>query len=114
MENKEYQEYLASDAWKRKAEQRLEIDNYQCQSCGCYGTTTNKIEVHHLSYKNIKNENVYTDLLSLCHCCHKNIHRAMERVTNENGRRGWLDDSRIPKIHVYTLDGTSTQYIEED
>ena len=29
----------------------------------------------------------------------------MERVTSADGRRGWLTDSRIPDVHVFTLSG---------
>ena len=46
-------EYLKSDKWKAIAHERMKIDKYTCQMCGCRGTTTNPLEVHHLSYKHL-------------------------------------------------------------
>ena len=114
MDNKKYHEYLQSKAWKDKAYQRMVIDGFICQACGCRGTTHNVLEVHHLSYSNIGNEDIYTETVTLCHACHKNLHRAMERVTDRNGRRGWLDSPRTPKIHVYTLNGLDIHIKESE
>lgn len=109
-----YAEYLKSDRWREIAKKRLEIDNYECQMCGCKGTSINPLEVHHLSYAYIyhEDERVYQDLVTLCHCCHKQIHKAMERRTNEQGRRGWRDSSKIPQIHTFNIHG-AIELIEE-
>lgn len=105
MNTKEYHEYLQSKAWKEKAYKRMVIDGFECQACGCRGSRNNELEVHHLSYSDIGNEDIFTQTVTLCHVCHKMIHRAMERVTDKNGKRGWQDAPRTPKIHVYTLSG---------
>ncbi len=107
MTNREYAEYLQSDKWKAIAQKRLEIDGGKCVCCGCTGTAKNPIEIHHLSYRYLGEEEgrIYQDLCSLCHVCHKMIHKIMERVTSEDGRRGWLDNPRIPTVHVYNIGG---------
>lgn len=114
MTDEEYNEYLKSDRWKKKAEERIKIDNYRCQGCGCCGTIENPLEVHHLSYTDLGNEDVYTQLVTCCHCCHKNLHKVMERITNSDGRRGWKDSPRVPQLHVYNVSGYKTEYVKED
>jgi 5-methylcytosine-specific restriction endonuclease McrA len=32
------------------------------------------LQTHHLTYKNVGNENVYEDLIMLCKSCHANEH----------------------------------------
>lgn len=110
-----YAEYLKSDKWRSIAQQRMEIDKHTCQMCGCKGTTANPLEVHHLSYSHLYNEQnrIYEDLVTLCHACHKQLHKAMERVTAPNGRRGWKDNPRIPQVHIYTLSGNEIEFREE-
>lgn len=86
-----YQDYLSSSQWREKARRRLQIDNFCCQMCGSRGSSANRLEIHHLSYKNIYQENPYRDLVTLCHVCHRSIHCVMNRITDESGRRGWKD-----------------------
>lgn len=103
----EYQNYLKSDKWRRLARQRMEIDNFKCVECGSSGTVNNPLEVHHISYKHLYHEEdrVYQDLMTLCHSCHKGLHRAMERVTNEEGKKGWKDNPRIPHTYTFNING---------
>lgn len=108
----DYKEYLQSDDWKAIAQERMKIDGYRCCMCGCRGTMTNRLEIHHLTYRNLYHERPYEDLLTLCHVCHKSVHRMMERKTSPDGRRGWKDE-RIPDIHVYTFSGTDTGAVQE-
>lgn len=112
--DKKYTEYLKSDKWKQIAKQRMSIDKYECQMCKSIGTANNPLEVHHLSYTHLYHEEtrIYEDLLTLCHCCHKSIHKAMERVTNADGRRGWKNNPRIPSVHTFNVSGTNTEYKE--
>lgn len=84
----EYLDYLKSDDWKAKAEARRKIDKGICQLCR---QASDMLEVHHLSYFHIKNENIYTDLIALCPDCHRKIHAMMCRITSPDGRRGWAD-----------------------
>lgn len=105
-ENERYRKYLQSDKWKSIAKRRMEIDGYRCCMCGCAGTTNNPLSVHHLSYRSLyaEDKRIFQDLETLCFCCHKQIHKAMERTTSADGRRGWKD-ARIPQIHVFNLGG---------
>lgn len=102
-----YKAYLKSDKWKQIAKKRMEIDGYTCQGCECKGTATNPLEIHHLSYRYIYHEEsrIFEDLVSLCHSCHKTIHKVMERKTNAQGRRGWKDNPRIPTVSTFTITG---------
>lgn len=111
MDNTEYLRYLSSDRWRKKAGERLKIDHFRCCMCGTMGTAINDLEVHHVSYRNIYNEDPYTDLVSLCRICHKSIHKMMERVTSPDGRRGWKSE-RIPDIHVFNISGEELETIE--
>ncbi len=112
-DDEKYRKYLQSDKWRAIARRRLEIDNFTCCMCGSRGSSVNPIECHHLSYSNLYNEGgrVYEDLMSVCRCCHKLIHKGMERITSPSGRRGWKD-ARIPQIHVFDLGG-SIEYKED-
>ena len=68
--NKErYHEYLKTDEWKNKREKRLCIDRHICTICG-----DDAVNVHHLTYKNIFDENM-EDITSLCLPCHKAQHQ---------------------------------------
>ena len=113
MKHEEYLQYLQSDAWKRKAQKRLEIDGYACCICGSRGTATNPTEIHHITYRNIGREDIYKDLLTLCRACHKNVHRMMARVTGYNAdgseRHGWYDDIPDYTVHVYSLSDGQTE-----
>jgi len=107
MDNATYQAYLKTDKWKTIAKRRMDIDGNMCVMCGSRGTTGNPLEVHHLSYKCLyhEEERIYEDLVTLCHCCHKQVHALMNRQTDANGRHGWKDNSTIPAISVYTVAG---------
>ena len=73
MTKEEYQEYLQSEHWLSVREERKKIDNYRCILCG----SSENINVHHLSYENIGEENIYLDLLTLCKRCHFLLHDAI-------------------------------------
>lgn len=106
----DYDQYLQSPEWRAKVLKRAEIDNRQCQMCGCTGTMTNKLQIHHLTYKNLYHEDVDRDLICLCDVCHRNVHRMMCRVTNSaTGQRGWKDTLPPSTHHVIDVDGTGTR-----
>ena len=65
----DYKAYINSSEWRKKASERLNMDGCKCQDCGKEATA-----VHHLNYDNLFNENVETDLISLCDECHKRRH----------------------------------------
>lgn len=109
--DEQYKAYLKTPKWQAIAKKRLEIDNYTCQGCGTRGNALNPIEVHHLTYAHIYQEenHIYTDLVSVCHACHKTTHNIMVRITNEQGRRGWKNNCTIPQINVFTISGEEIQ-----
>ena len=63
-------EYLKSDAWKRKRYVVLRRDNWRCVYCGGRAT-----QVHHKRYlrKNIGKEPIEW-LVSVCKTCHERQH----------------------------------------
>lgn len=87
-----YNDYLQSEEWDKKRQQRLVIDNFRCQMCHGYGTQRNPLQVHHITYRNIYKEDVFRDLVTLCRDCHLGIHHMMNRVTSEDGKHGWKDE----------------------
>lgn len=105
MNNEQYREYRKTSKWKEIARKRIEIDGNMCVMCGSRGSTANPLEVHHLTYRSLYHEEdrIYQDLATLCHACHKQVHNLMNRQTDANGRRGWKDNSSVPKVSVYML-----------
>lgn len=84
--NEEYTKYLNSPEWKRIRNSVLERDNFRCAVCG----TSTGLNVHHITYKNIFNEQEnLSDLVTLCRKCHKTIHSPHRRTVyqyNGSGR----------------------------
>ena len=105
------QSYYDTEQWQTVKRQRLSIDKYRCQMCGCAGSQRNPLTVHHLSYKHFRNElqgdAVYSDLVTLCSNCHNGVHSMMNRRTSADGKRGW-SDSLKPANHIYET-GTGTE-----
>jgi 5-methylcytosine-specific restriction endonuclease McrA len=64
-------EYLKSDAWKRKRYVVLRRDHWRCVHCGAHAT-----QVHHKKYAkyNIGKEPIKW-LESVCKSCHDSLHR---------------------------------------
>lgn len=88
----EYKEYLKSAEWKEKRDRRLEVDGCQCVICG----SKNNLNVHHLTYKNIMQEDVENDLITLCKNCHTMLHRIKEQSSYEYKRSG---ECKVKKKH---------------
>lgn len=112
MNDNRYREYLQGREWADKAKERLRIDGYKCVVCGSCGVPGNELQIHHLTYARIYEENIYTDLATLCRTCHKNIHRLLNRVTSADGRHGWQDRDDIPAVSTYTLSGVKDEHRE--
>jgi 5-methylcytosine-specific restriction endonuclease McrA len=66
-----YDTYMQSLVWRNKREARQVIDNHRCSSCGCGWP----VEVHHLHYRTIGDEDVKRDLRCLCKTCHAEADR---------------------------------------
>lgn len=64
-------EYLKSEAWKRKRYVVLKRDNWKCVKCGAPAT-----QVHHKRYAkwNIGREPIHW-LISVCESCHGVLHK---------------------------------------
>lgn len=94
MRSREYNDYIHSQVWRDKVKKRIQIDNGQCQMCGCRGTRYNPLQVHHLrGYRDLGHEDVDRDLVTLCKSCHDGAHRMLNRITDSNtGRHGWTND----------------------
>jgi len=75
-----YEEYINSDTWKKKRQERLEIDGYTCQVGDC----TEDLEVHHKHYRSLGNENVREDLITLCRTHH-------DAITNVNRQQRYAN-----------------------
>jgi len=69
MSKSDKREYLKSDKWHETRERIKSRDSYKCRGCG----TTNKLEVHHISYRHLGNE-YDSDLITLCRHWHQSIH----------------------------------------
>ena len=85
----EYDRYIQSVAWERKRLERLEIDGHACVMCGRpEDRCRNGLQVHHISYTRLGNEDVGNDLVSLCPGCHKKIHAyyGRNRLANSSSR----------------------------
>jgi 5-methylcytosine-specific restriction endonuclease McrA len=74
-----YVTYIQSYAWKAKRNQRLKLDNWQCQHCH----STEELTVHHQNYDRFGDEKM-NDLLTLCESCHFAIHHPNHHLPNES------------------------------
>ena len=67
-----YERYMQSAEWAAKRAARLEIDNHRCRTCGHTGEQW-PLQVHHVTYERLGNEDVENDLITLCASCHEAI-----------------------------------------
>lgn len=80
MQSEFYKKYIVSDAWRQKAMQRKKVDGFMCVCCGRpESRTRGGLVVHHINYRNLGNEDVANDLVTLCMSCHQKIHRYYDR-----------------------------------
>lgn len=68
-----YQDYLKSEDWKNKRNKKRS-KKLRCSICA----STEKIDVHHLNYKNLYDVE-QTDLRKLCRRCHYLTHELHKR-----------------------------------
>ena len=61
MQTQEYKDYMRSEQWKAKKQERIAIDKGCCM-CGRPLDEIKSVQVHHITYKNLGNENVLTDV----------------------------------------------------
>lgn len=79
--DKEATAFYKSAAWKRKREEVLRMDHYECQVCRAQGKYTKATTVHHVHH--LKDFPQYAleifvdderNLLSVCDACHNSLH----------------------------------------
>lgn len=100
---KAYREYLKTPEWQKRRRERLKIDNYTCQWCGCQDKTGRTLNVHHLDYKShTEDGQVYGSLVTLCRRCHVGVHNMMNRITSPDGARGWKDSLDVSMVSFIT------------
>jgi hypothetical protein len=67
-----HRDYIRSDNWLAKRQERLYLDGNACRECG----SDSNLNVHHLVYPNnyeYGNEKM-SDLITLCEICHRKSH----------------------------------------
>ena len=69
-----YALYIKSYAWKSKKKQRKLIDGNRCANFHLLAVYDN-LQVHHLTYKRLGDEDVKRDLITLCRKCHNKAHK---------------------------------------
>lgn len=74
-----YQRYMLSEEWNQKRKQRIWVDEGRCTMCGKSSDEV-PLQVHHLSYRRLGDENILTDLATVCPECHRKLHRFYNRV----------------------------------
>ena len=79
MISREYEKYLRSASWSEKRTARLRIDHGRCAICG----SDQDLYVHHLTYRNIMEEDVQQDLVTLCRPCHAMLHRIKDQSKDD-------------------------------
>lgn len=79
MQTEFYRKYMRSDAWEKKKQERIAIDKGCCM-CGRPLDKIRSVQVHHISYKNLGNEDVLTDIATLCGSCHRKLHNFYNRI----------------------------------
>lgn len=79
MYSEQYKKYMKSDKWQAKKQERINIDK-GCVMCQRPLEKIKSVQVHHVTYVRLGNENVLTDLCTVCGSCHKKIHNYYDRV----------------------------------
>jgi len=110
MSSPSYSAYIRSPAWRTKRRERLALDKGRCVVCGARA-----VNVHHITYERLGDENVRRDLVSVCRACHTRldaIERAerLERRSTKGGRmgkpgvfRGWLERRALVLVALAVL-----------
>ena len=80
LQSEEYKRYIRSPEWEQKKAERMRIDNYSCVMCGRNREHCRTLQVHHVTYARLGDENIYTDLCTVCGSCHKKLHNYYDRV----------------------------------
>ena len=89
MQSEEYRRYIRSPEWEKKKAERMRIDNYSCVMCGRSQKHCRTLQVHHITYKNLGHEDVYTDLCTVCGSCYTTIMTESGRLQRVSYRKNY-------------------------
>ena len=70
-----YLDYLKSEQWALKRQQKAKEKNFTCEICG--KVILKGFHIHHKTYKRLGNE-LMSDLKFLCEECHTNLHCSLK------------------------------------
>jgi 5-methylcytosine-specific restriction endonuclease McrA len=88
----EYNEYIKSYRWKQRRDAAMQRAKSRCERCG-FSDQSCKLEVHHVTYANFKNEKP-EDLRVLCTECHAIEDKERERKSNQRSAAA-LENARV-------------------
>ncbi|MHB8616307.1 MAG: HNH endonuclease [Candidatus Acidiferrales bacterium] len=75
---------LDRQAYDELRKQVLKRDDWRCQNCG----SSENLHVHHLQSRGRLGDDTLENLITLCVCCHRDVHLKFRRTTpNENASR---------------------------
>ena len=94
--NKEYLNYLKSNAWRKKRQAFKESKLFKD---GCYICEFPTVDIHHKSYKRFKNERI-SDLVALCRSCHNIVHKMVKEHDNISKYNFWSCVKKYKKQYL--------------
>ncbi len=84
MNKQDYQEYLQTPYWKRRALDRKIDASFICEDCGGCFRYEEDLHVHHLSYEGVPYRELDSELIVLCDRCHKHRHGLLSEEQEES------------------------------
>ena len=96
---------MQSDKWKHKRLLRLKVDRFKCRTC----SNTEDLEVHHVSYQNLGNEDL-EDLITLCKDCHNAITNVIRQRRYSSRDIQFLDYQEKEVLNYVEKDGSKVDW----
>ena len=115
--------YYLSREWRQRRQQRLEIDNHQCQGCGITAAQLDDLgwpplQVHHknagppnYTYPSFGHE-LMSDLLTLCSECHDGITNSVRRQRFKLDPKKQVDPVHLPPPSLSIPSATPKQHVQ--
>lgn len=100
MTKQEYKNLLESDYWKGFSFSIIKERNFTCEDCGaCYPGERNKLQVHHLVYRDINPWSYAPDeMVVLCRSCHEKRHGIIH--PQKNPFEGEENEEKLSELDV--------------
>jgi len=97
-----YNQYIQSEAWRRKRRKYFTSKMYKTYPTGkaagkfvCYACgSSDRLDLHHKTYKRLGNENITVDLVPLCKVCHDDVHKLQKS-------KGWNLWGATKKVRLH-------------